>query len=160
MRNDNKKNILASVIFVILILPFVYMIYLANVNYSHSKFRDISNPLGLSIEFLSISDKYITFVIKNPNNETYNIYFTNYRFRNSFGTSSIIINDPTIGVVYILEPNSTLTIKKEIYQSENDLKTVIFQWKKAGGTLTIVIDYSLADKPISGSIIYKISNSI
>lgn len=159
MNENKKRSILINIAFIAIVLPIAILIYYGDMSIATKfKFKSLANPLGLYIESYKITQDQIILYIKNPNNETYNIYFTDIRYRNSFGSTSMVVDDPNLGVVFTIYPYSTLEFVENLQNYDMSTKTVIYQWLKAGGTLTIVLDYSLVNNPISGSIIINIQS--
>ena len=148
-----KKELLINLLFLVVTLPivgFILMGYLKhkpmnnNINYA--------NPLNLEIKNIFVYNTGIELIIYNPNNYSVQLTSNLIGVRNSFGSVGPITQGGDLGTIKLIPPKSTITFYAPVLLGSKP-KTVIDQWKAAGGNLTIAFYYMEVEKGLSGVVI-------
>ncbi|BFI73407.1 hypothetical protein YN1_3940 [Nanoarchaeota archaeon] len=156
----DKEKIILNILFLIMVIPMIYLIY-----YSYTTFFkkqntvNPSNPYNLYISDFSVNGDSFSFYVTNPSNYTLQLYFTYLGIKNSYQSSSIIVDAPFINNVYYLKPDEKVYINYD-FSIDEDTRTVILQWERLGGYLYLSLYYqTIGNNSVNGIINYEIEKS-
>jgi len=156
----DREKIILNLLFLAFSIPVIYLIYYSYSTYfKGNKMVNPKNIYDLYISNFTVSGNYFSFNVNNPNNYSVEIYFSLLGLRNSYQTSSIVTSGNFLQSIYIIQPNSYITLQYN-FELDEQTKLTITQWEKLGGILYLTLYYSsVGNNSISGIINYQIEKS-
>lgn len=150
---NKKEKIIINLLFFMFTIPIIILIIYGYGQVKKIVQRNPMNPLGLEMIDCILEETKMTFIIFNPNNNSYSIIFTNLRIRGSYSSPAIITSGGFLNKIIEIPAFSDILLVYPILDTQ--VLNIIRTWKKLGGNITLSLDYEIVHYSISGVLICR-----